>query len=751
MGLFDSYKQTYSSPISMYVGNSLSELKDLKKERTDQYLLGQEYQSAIGDLIAQAPASSQSKELLNGVVSDASSRLDEWSKREDVENLTPELHRYARKLKSTLGIIASDKQKEDAYMADLDKAKVSDPRKKAIAMQMARDNSTPMTIDEHGRAVGGFKRGIDLVDDVDMPKIIQERLAVLHESSTGRKTKVDNGQLLEFREGSWKGITQEQIAPFYDSLVKLDPSISAYMHQTAELEAYDQTRKATDESVSSYLETIPENSPLRVKVEELMAKNFSPKEAYAAAVKDDVLAHTYKLGLQFANGKAYNEFVNVRELEPGFEAKENIKNENALALHKAEKNYDNAHPSETDKSKDSEFLVSPMAMGQNFGYNNIMELRQKGIPETQKEIESAQLKYNSAKARAASGTPQEKADAQAEMEYYDGILKEAKSKHESLLEIDEKAKRKAATELGYNYSEIKEGAVKEIKNQLPARWKKGIPIKGGKGVITPDELAKAIAEGRVKPIGIVAPIRTGGGPGQKYVQTGVEISIDGITYKLPASSSDLTEFSSKVTSENIKNLRNIDKRSFDFESEGLIDMGSSLTDAQSKMLNSNLYASKYINGKGEEDTIPDDWDLSKSKTVKASNSSGNVLVDVVDKEGKSVGQHTFRMDQTNINHVLGKAKLSTKDPVYQQMGAKQLTDFGKSYSDLFTKGLTLKKLRNGKDLVVQDGAEGTPTKIQIKYNQTSKSYYLTDESGNKIGRNLSQNEAENLIFELENQ
>lgn len=308
MGLYDNYKLTNSNAVPVFVGGLGNDIKEARKELSDRYNTTLEGIGVIGELGSQVPVRDDDKETLSNLMLEANKNLDEWASRGDYENLHAQVGRFGRQYKNKLGALAQQKAAEDGYIKSIQELGLSQ-KDTQTAIEMARENSSPVQFTPDGRITGGgFAGGPKLMKDIDVLDKIRKHLAIVDPNKYENKTKIDNGQILVMQDGSWQGIDPAQLQNTLNAALQSDPELKAWLGQRMMLDTYASTKGQTNESVAAYLQSDYGNNDVstvqyKQQLQGLIDKGMSPLEAHKSLEQARIYNQWYDNILQYSRGK----------------------------------------------------------------------------------------------------------------------------------------------------------------------------------------------------------------------------------------------------------------------------------------------------------------------------------------------------------------------------------------------------------------------------------------------------------------
>jgi hypothetical protein len=201
MSLYDNYRLSNSSAIPQFQGSTGPEAIRVGEYMQGKYDTAEQGIGAIGDAsmnIVNNAALEDRGEALR-YQQEVNSKLDEFSKRGDLENLVPTVQSLGRKFGTNSQAFYQRAQAQSAFQHQLDeqdkgKPEALTPEQKQIAMAMARYNNGSIRKDANGNYMGTWS-GDAIAPNVDTSKIVdeamKERVISKHGSEWYEKHKDD--------------------------------------------------------------------------------------------------------------------------------------------------------------------------------------------------------------------------------------------------------------------------------------------------------------------------------------------------------------------------------------------------------------------------------------------------------------------------------------------------------------------------------------------------------------------------------
>jgi len=737
MGLYDNYQFKLSQPMSMYVGNSLEERgKALNYFATLDEVANQKL-DGLQEMISRVPHNKVDEATLSGLVTQANDLLD---KRSDGKSLALGYEGISNATKELTRRIKPIAESAAAYQADVAANNKmegwSQETKNAIHAYNAKAVS-PITYNQDGTISGGYTSGYKLPKYEDPIEYMYKQLKELppntFKSVQDLKTYLQNSK----SEVTNTGISLPQIDATIANLLNGDNPLKNYI----DVKTFADTQKElgrlqylTEDGIQNAINQgkIPED-----KVAELMAnkaKGISFVDSYTGDIARSYRDFNIKNFLNLGAAKAYTEHTQVQEVGQSDQEKR--------MLDASE--YDRRQANGEEDKRNFELWKSANGIGsegkssgatytgefQNTVANDYEDLNSR-INNTSTATTATMAQLNSVTS-TMKGIERTNKNFANDPEYQ----RNAAKKHELDLQIAiqnerqamlYKAKREAiennlnasgkSYQVEYNASKLK---AKENMNSLGIK-EAGITFTypdGRKIVMTKEDLADAMIDGRVREKVSMYQVKTGDGTQTRSRLEGTKITTkDGQEIELPLSNP-------------YGRLGTIGMQSYGQRSNGLKKAEEAVAADKSKIMTSQMgirLSDKYMesipvnsqNYRGVDGlpaVLPDDWDLSKAKREQLDMNGHFVSVTgIKDKKGKDVGTQLFELPQnSNASREIVKNLASSSDPGYKAMGQLMTTPY---YSQLqqLTQGYKSSVPING-----------------VNLHKEGNMYYITDANGNYI-------------------
>lgn len=279
MGLYDGYQLANSRLTKPYQGSTLNELikvSDVFQERYDAAELGM---GALGDMIKNAKTLGQDEPLFKQRAQEYKNKLEDWSKRQDLENLPKDIMKAGRQFATEYQNFSQNLAKAQAYQDDLEKAVDA----KRISRQRADDllavSSASYKGLKYDPSTGAYKnqfQGIGAANEVDDAEWVKKVAGDIAASKSGSLVEGPAGDYFIKRGSSIERITPDQIQSAVNAAYELDPEIQADYAQRAQIEGFKTASRIKLEDLDPTIQQKVKESGL--SLEEYVAQGAFQKQ-----------------------------------------------------------------------------------------------------------------------------------------------------------------------------------------------------------------------------------------------------------------------------------------------------------------------------------------------------------------------------------------------------------------------------------------------------------------------------------------
>ena len=254
MGLYDSFKLNNSTATPTYGGSLIPEVKNIRENLEKSYMTGLEMEDTTRSLLATTAVSELDKNEYDKYLADVDARLSAITKDGDYQNKNLEIYKLAKDVKQRTAAYEANYKKELGASAELKnyKGAASDVQ---IVLNAARKSSTPLTFDDNGRQVGGYKQGMSLKDPIDVNEKIRKQIVALNPEINSDNLKQANGQWVIEENGSTTEVGKDRIQAAFAALMELDGEFRGQFEQDVALRSLAASDGVTEEDVIGYAST----------------------------------------------------------------------------------------------------------------------------------------------------------------------------------------------------------------------------------------------------------------------------------------------------------------------------------------------------------------------------------------------------------------------------------------------------------------------------------------------------------------
>lgn len=308
MGLYDGYRLSNSTAIPQYVGSALPELTGLYDMAQKQYDAASGLEQTTINSIQQTPTLSQDQATLDAIHQDVQSAVRKHREQNNYEDLLPTVQQKAMEVAPKLKALTDQVRAQQAYNQSLEEKDLGlDLWTKNALKTRSADSYQGIKFDGFGRPIGGFQ-GIAPAKNIDVDKAIRDNLSILTATSSENIRKGDSGwQRWDNRDG-WQQITPDKVKQAYYNGKANDLDWQARDKQQVELRSYMATRGLTDDAAKAIID----GSNI-TEAKDLIAKGYSPKEAYSVYHANKTAANIEQTQLDYALAKTYRQETHQRD------------------------------------------------------------------------------------------------------------------------------------------------------------------------------------------------------------------------------------------------------------------------------------------------------------------------------------------------------------------------------------------------------------------------------------------------------
>ena len=695
MGLFDTYKQSFSSVMPMYAGNTLQEEKEANQAKINAYATSINNIQAVEDL-QQIPVSPKDKDFYYNTVEKHSKAINDISSIKDPEEMMFKANALARSAKQEYSLLLKNKQAYETTVKAINDGKGT-PQDKDLLKKMAFDRSTPLQIDEMGRPVGGAAPPpMSLMDPMDMSKKIREKLDILKENGYTKANDIkwtgDNGFVKQVRnssgEVSWKGITPQQAMATLAEAWELDPEMKQYAQQDATLRAYEKYGNVQPESLIGWAKENPNDEEAKA-ILNAVSNGVPAKDAYIQLKTNKHLEDTYRIGMGYSSKLANSTTTEKSSKE-------------TLDAITPPKDGSDGSESESGSSKGGTPIVGAINnLTNGESLTSVYAKRDESIA-TLESLTAENTRLNSVLKGTKEGT-QQRRDIEAQLRLNEKNKLQAQSNVNGYKElVDQNIKSYVNAKGGKSYDDIMEEYTNKATTQLNkltnGKIKNGLTFADG-SKLTPKELVDAMQEGRISGgttfAGVSGVLAT-----PKFKDTPVRITMnDGkvrtISPTNPLYTSVLPLVNGKLNDVPLPAVVLEAKKHLKEKGiTGLQSTGITLNKSQQDRLQSFITTQNYQGINGIADILPADANLDKAVVKQITTDGNRLLVSGITigkgEDAKTLPDSYFDVSGTNASEVIGGELSNNKSASIKTVGAVMEKQVQQRYKSLFVNKIPLK-------------------------------------------------------------
>lgn len=247
---FNQPRSMYVDPRSVEIGNTLRERYAANFQAVDTL------QAQLNELkVADFEGDQKLKKML---MDSTRNKLDQLADRGDYENLSLSVAKTARDFQKDYTPLEDNYNRYQAYVADVTKKYEegdidAETYKQAVAA--SKHGYTGIQVDANGNIdPDSYFSGMNLVKDVDIPALLEERIKGIVAEEEGEKiTQVaqgPNGMYAVTQSGNIIAVTEDRVRAIYEGVIS-QPDVQAALAQKATLRTYNMESQDISNSVNS--------------------------------------------------------------------------------------------------------------------------------------------------------------------------------------------------------------------------------------------------------------------------------------------------------------------------------------------------------------------------------------------------------------------------------------------------------------------------------------------------------------------
>jgi len=240
MSLYDQYNLAESTAIPRYQGSAIPELEQVAGQAQQRYETAQNYMDATEQAMAQTQASTYDQQELQRLNEEKKSRLQDFAKRGDLENLWRDTMLEARDYANKSKYFTDNISRIQGWQGKIDKM-VEDghlnPEDAKAFVAAGLDGYKGLQPDGTGKYTNQFT-GPAAMRDVDIPKKLNEMLANAHPEVRGGEVKKDINGWYITNGTETKRLPMQEVMKIVNAGIDSDPEIMPWIRQQGKLAGY---------------------------------------------------------------------------------------------------------------------------------------------------------------------------------------------------------------------------------------------------------------------------------------------------------------------------------------------------------------------------------------------------------------------------------------------------------------------------------------------------------------------------------
>lgn len=228
--IYDSYQVAQSQQARPYLGNNLSELRDLGNEMQRRYDNTVATMDNIDMLARQITTDPKSNTALQETLQGVRSRLQEYAARPDKENLMRPTSILARDFAADAQTFVGNQRAIQAYQEEVDKRDDVDRNTKERTKRLAQLEYQGLRRDpESGRLVNTFQGSYNPPKSIDAPTFVNKVGEGIKADAGGSNVRSVKGDYYVEVGGEWKKVPAARVQAITMNLIQSDPEMQAYL------------------------------------------------------------------------------------------------------------------------------------------------------------------------------------------------------------------------------------------------------------------------------------------------------------------------------------------------------------------------------------------------------------------------------------------------------------------------------------------------------------------------------------------
>ena len=740
MGLYDNYRAINSQTVSSFVPDKSKEIREFIDRGNQRYEATQNYIASTTEALKTVPVREEDQQLYQQINQEARQKIDEFSSRPDLENITGDVYKYATHVAGKLKDLAGAKKVEQDYMSALqnkDYGLDADTQKKLYAM--SKDKSTPIQYDPSGRVTGGFN-GVTPAKAVDKAKKIREYLSIMPDNTQKISVKgISADGQVEYMDASGNTTKlPENIRTTLMAAISSDPELQAWDNQEAMLNAHFSTKGVSDEAVLSMLQSAPKNNADAIwhsELKNMISKGIPPSEALKSVEQDRQLNAVRSRELQYALGATKNDYNSESSQDWSWQRKEDYEQVGRMKVAEIKDESDIPITGPGASLPVEIFGTTGKEVAENSTkYSDNLRVTNEQLSKLDKDLSLP------VDASTKAGLMARKKDLLATQAYQQDLVDQTNKANSNL------RNSVAIEKFGTTYDQLKTDVVTKLKEL-------GInkPISMGGITVSPEEIAEAIGKGDFSIRGNEKFSNKAKFSQEEMYKLTPEqqmapatIIIKGKTIPLVGSTGSIfkkaleTNKTMFETIESEKSNRAVSQT--DIQNSGVTVPNDVLSSIKKKAGDMPIRDAQF-NKVTPEDLTDIDWEKSLKSLGSLNEQSQTLPFKAYTTDGEYKGTYLLDGTGSNIKFQIGKKFMTNPDPSIQQLGKRILSNNDASYQQAFS----VPTSRTTHPLNPSEPMKLGPNPVMAVRNPNG-TYSITDLKGNSIKVGTGKSTLDGLSF-----
>lgn len=228
--IYDSYQIANSQQARPYIGNNLTELREVGNEMQRRYDTAVGNMDNIDMLARQITTDPKSDAALQETLAGVRSRLQEYAQRPDKENLIRPTSLLARDFAADAQTFMGNVKAMQDYRDEIDKRDDVDRNTKEQTKALAQVEYQGLRRDPAtGRLVNPFRGSYNPPKSIDATAFVNKVGEGIKADAGGSAVRQVSGDYYVEVAGEWKKVSPERVASITKNLIDSDPEMQAYL------------------------------------------------------------------------------------------------------------------------------------------------------------------------------------------------------------------------------------------------------------------------------------------------------------------------------------------------------------------------------------------------------------------------------------------------------------------------------------------------------------------------------------------